>query len=63
MKRLENLESIIGEDLKDIYEALSAEQQAGIRIALTCKDIPTFAEITRANYFKTLQQIHQSIPE
>lgn len=61
--RLENLEHIIKKDLKDIHDTLTREQQAGIRIALTCKDIPTFAEITRTDYFWNLKKIHSSIPE
>jgi len=61
--RLENLENIIRGDLKDIYDSLSMEQQAWIRIALVCKDIPTFAEITHADYFERLKKNHPWLPE
>lgn len=51
LERLDNLKHTTDGDLKDIYETLSPKQQAGIRIALICKDIPTIAEVSRAQYF------------
>jgi|GEM_PF-3413040 len=63
VERLENLEIIIGDKLKDIHDELTPEQQAGIRIALTCKDIPTIVEISLPDYFMTIEKIHPTLPD
>lgn len=47
--------------IRDIYGELTMDELAGIRIALTCKDIPTFAEIYRKDYFQNLGILHPSL--
>jgi hypothetical protein len=63
VERLENLETLIEGTLKDIYEGLSQEKQAGIRIALTCKDIPKIAEVSLDAYFTTMKKLHSHLPD
>lgn len=61
IERLENLENIIEWDLKDLYDGLNVEEQAGIRIALTCRDIPTLAEVSQRDYFQNLKKLYPSL--
>lgn len=52
VERLENLEIVSGKVVKDQYENLTIDQKMGIRIALVCRDIPKFAEISVEDYFR-----------
>lgn len=63
MVKLENLGIHAEKSLKDIYATLSHQQQAGIRIALVCNEIPTIAEVSRRDYFKNLKDIHPTLWE
>lgn len=56
IERLENLEVVSGKVVKDQHEHLSRDERMGVRIALVCKDIPAFAEVSMQDYFRLLEE-------